>query len=202
MPLPFQVGITGGIGSGKSTVAEIFKCLKIPVYDADGRAKTLMNSDAKLKTQIEREFGSQSYDNSGNLDRRYLAKNVFGFPDRLEKLNALVHPCVAEDYRQWAQSQKSSSYVLKEAALLFESGSSKQLDKIILVTAPEDLRIKRVKSRDKRSEEEVRNIIHSQWSQEKSIVLADFVIKNDEETAIIPQVLQIHQEILKFIRVR
>lgn len=201
MPLPFQVGITGGIGSGKSTVAEIFKCLKIPVYNADSRAKALMNSDARLKAQIESEFGRQSYDNSGSLDRRYLAESVFGFPDRLEKLNALVHPSVAEDYRQWVLSQKTP-YVLKEAALLFESGSSKQLDKIILITAPEDLRVKRVKSRDKRSEEEVRNIIHSQWSQEKSIALADFVIKNDEETALIPQVLQTHQEILKLIKTR
>ena len=155
MARPLQVGITGGIGSGKSTVAKIFNVLGIPVYDADSRAKALMNTDSILIEQIKKEFGDAAYTN-GQLDRKYLAQQVFGFPERLKKLNSFVHPRVAEDYSTWVQSHADKHYVLKEAALLFEAGSAAQLDTIIVVTAPEEVRIKRVMQRDGRTETEVK----------------------------------------------
>jgi dephospho-CoA kinase len=194
MPWPLQVGITGGIGSGKSTVSEIFACLGVPVYDADSRAKNLMNTNAKLMEQIKSEFGDQAYEKSGQVNRKYLAEHVFGFPERLEKLNSLVHPQVAEDFSEWADANKSSSYVLKEAALLYESGSARNLNKIIAVVAPDRIRISRVMKRDNRSETEIKNIIDRQLSQDKIRALADFVIVNDESSLIIPQVLELHKK--------
>jgi dephospho-CoA kinase len=193
--LPFQVGITGGIGSGKTTVANIFAALGVPVYDADSRAREIMNTDEVLIDQIKNEFGKEAYDSSGKLDRKFLADKVFGSPDQLRKLNGFVHPRVGLDYTKWVSVQ-SKPYVLKEAALLFESGSAKQLDKIILVTAPESLRVTRVTNRDKRSESEIKNIIQRQWPEEKSRLHADYVITNDGASAVIPQVLKIHREIL------
>lgn len=188
---PYQVGITGGIGSGKSTVAKIFATLGIPVYDADARAKALMHTDAQLIAKIKREFGEPAYVNN-QLDRKYLAQQVFGFPERLKKLNEWVHPSVGLDYAQWVQTYPQAPYVLKEAALLFESGSAAQLDAVIVVTAPETLRIKRVMQRDGRTEVEVKRIISEQWPQEKLLGLAQHEIRNDESEAVIPQVLRLH----------
>lgn len=201
MPAPWQVGITGGIGSGKSTVAAIFHCLRIPIYDADSRAKMLMRQDAQLVKQIKNEFGERAY-HGAQLDRAYLAENVFGFPDRLAKLNGFVHPRVAEDYRQWTTVHTDSVYLLKEAALLFETGSAKDLDKIIVVTAPEQVRLQRVQHRDGRSEQAVRDIMQRQLPEENRIAQADFVINNDGTTAVIPQVLRIHQNILSLLQHR
>jgi dephospho-CoA kinase len=155
-----------------------------------------MNSDAELVDQIRKTFGESAFDSTGKLNRRYLAEHVFGFPDRLEKLNNLVHPRVGSDYQNWVISQKNSHYVLKEAALLFESGSAKSLDKIIVVSAPENIRIKRVVSRDNRPEEEVRNIIHRQLPEGEAMKRADFVIANDESTLLIPQVLELHEKFM------
>ncbi len=197
MALPFQVGITGGIGSGKTTVSNIFSSLGIPVYDADSHAKTVMTTDEILIGQIKKEFGNMAYNSLGKPDRKFLADQVFGFPERLEKLNSLVHPRVAENYNQWVHQHTSSVYVLKEAALLFESGSARQLDKIIVVTAPESLRIKRVMNRDNRSELEVTNIIKRQWPENKILEMADYVITNDEVTPVLPQVLKLHQSLTK-----
>lgn len=191
MNTPFQVGITGGIGSGKSTVSKIFSALGVPVYDADSRAKALMNSDSVLMEQIKKEFGDGAYANN-QLDRKYLAQQVFGSPERLKKLNGFVHPRVAVDYQQWVQSHAGKRYVLKEAALLFEAGSAAQLDTVMVVTAPEALRIKRVMQRDGRSEAEVRRIISEQWPQEKLLSLAHHEIRNDESEAIVPQILSLH----------
>jgi len=196
MSYPLQVGITGGIGAGKSTVAAIFSCLGVPVYDADSHAKNVMTTDGILIAQIKKEFGNLTYDSRGNVDRNFLAGQVFGFPERLEKLNSLVHPKVAEDYRQWVSAQKHP-YVLKEAALLYESGSYRQLDKIITVTAPEGLRIKRVMNRDHRTMQEVQSIIERQWPEKRRVDMADYIIANNEESAVIPQVLKIHRVFLE-----
>lgn len=193
MRYPYQVGITGGIGSGKSTVAKIFAALGVPVYDADSRAKLLMNSDSALIDQIKKEFGDAAYAD-GQLNRKYLASQVFGNPERLKKLNGFVHPRVAQDYNAWVQSHASKKYVLKEAALLFETGSSAQLDAIIVVTAPEALRIKRVTQRDGRTEAEVMKIISEQWPQEKLLDLAQHEVRNDETMAVIPQVMRLHSD--------
>ena len=193
MRIPYQVGITGGIGSGKSTVARIFASLGVPTYDADSRAKSVMTTNATLVEKLKKEFGNAAYDSSGKLDRKYLSAQVFGFPERLEKLNSLVHPCVAEDYQEWLNLHRAHPYILKEAALLFETGSAGKLDKIIVVTAPADLRMKRVKSRDNRSDKEIKDIMKRQWPEEQSIARADHVIANDEVNALLPQVLKLHE---------
>jgi dephospho-CoA kinase len=194
MHLPIQIGITGGIGSGKSLICQIFHVLGVPVYDADSRAKKLMTTDGILIDQIKKEFGSLSYDEKGGLNRELLGKTVFNQPDKLARLNALVHPRVAWDYKQWVSEQSSAKYCLKEAALLFEAGSYELLEKIIVVTAPDELRIKRVLHRDPhRNKTDIERIIKNQMPQEEKIRRADFVIKNDESELVVPQVLKLHE---------
>jgi len=194
---PLQVGITGGIGSGKSLVCKIFNALGTPTYDADSRAKMVMTTDGILVEAIKKEFGSLSYDARGVLNRQHLANSVFNQPDKLKRLNELVHPRVALDYEQWVSSQANVKYVLKEAALLFESGSYKTLDKIIVVTAPETLKVQRVLQRDShRSIEQTKEIIRNQMAEEEKIKKADYVITNDETTLLIPQVVNLHFQFL------
>lgn len=194
MHVPVQIGITGGIGSGKSLIGKIFQTLGVPVYDADSRAKMVMTTDVILIDQIKKEFGILSYDESGMLNRERLAKSVFNDPEKLSRLNSLVHPMVAVDYSQWVKEQSEAKYCLKEAALLFESGSFQLPDKIIVVTAPDELRIKRVLQRDPhRSRADVERIIKNQMSQEEKIKKSDFIIKNDESELVIPQVLRLHE---------
>lgn len=194
---PLQIGITGGIGSGKSMVCKIFGCLGIPVYDADSRAKSIMTTDGILVEQIKKEFGSLSYDADGGLNRSFLSSAVFGNAEKLKKLNELVHPRVALDGDQWTAEQIGKKYVVREAALLFESGSYKKMDKIIVVTAPEPLRVKRVLVRDKqRTEEEVLKIILNQMKEEEKVKKADFVLRNDETELLVPQVINLHQKFL------
>lgn len=197
MHKPLQIGITGGIGSGKSLVCKIFNALGVPSYDADSRAKMVMTTDGILVEAIKKEFGVLSYDAKGTLNRQHLANTVFNQPDKLKRLNQLVHPRVALDYQQWIQSQANVKYVLKEAALLFESGSYQTLNKIIVVTAPETLRVQRVLIRDPhRSAEQTKEIIRNQMAEEEKIKKADYVITNDETTLLIPQVLRLHTEFL------
>jgi dephospho-CoA kinase len=194
MQTPLQIGITGGIGSGKSLICRIFHVLGVPVYDADSRAKKLMTTDGILIDQIKKEFGTLSYDEKGELNRELLSKTVFNQPDKLARLNALVHPRVAWDYNQWINEQRGASYCLKEAALLFEAGSYQLLDKIIVVAAADELRIKRVLQRDPhRNKTEVERIIKNQMPQEEKMKRADYVINNDESELVIPQVLKLHE---------
>ena len=195
MDRPKEIGITGGMGSGKSLVCKIFQSLGIPVYDADSRAKNLMTTDGILVSQIKEEFGNLSYHSDGSLDRPYISKLAFGNPHKLKSLNNLVHPRVAVDYAQWVGAQSGSAYVLREAALLFETGLHLALGKTIVVSASEDLRIRRVLGRDThRSETEVRSIMKNQWSEEEKLKLADYVIYNDDTQMVIPQVLDIHNQ--------
>ncbi|MBL7872837.1 MAG: dephospho-CoA kinase [Cyclobacteriaceae bacterium] len=194
MKSPLQIGITGGIGSGKSLVCKIFSVLGVPTYDADNRAKNLMTTDGILVDQIKKEFGSLSYNSEGALNREFLSASVFNKVDKLSKLNSIVHPRVAEDFKHWVEIQADCKYVLKEAALLFESGSYLALDKIILVTAPEGMRIKRVLARDKhRTQTDVENIIRNQLREEEKELKADYIIRNDERALILPQVLDLHE---------
>jgi dephospho-CoA kinase len=194
MKLPLQIGITGGIGSGKSLVCKVFQVLGVPTYDADSRAKNLMTTDGILVNQIKKEFGSLSYNSEGALDRKFLSASVFSKADRLAMLNSLVHPRVAEDFKRWVEEHADHVYVLKEAALLFESGSYLTLDKVILVTAPEPMRIKRVLARDKhRTEADIKNIIRNQLPEEEKEMKADCIIRNDEHELILPQVLELHE---------
>lgn len=195
--MPLQVGITGGIGAGKSLVSRIFKCLGAPVYDADSRAKFVMTTDGILLSEIKKEFGELSFQEDGSLNRTYLSSIVFKSPERLSVLNSLVHPRVAEDYRRWISEHNHFPYVIKEAALLFESESHKTLDMVITVFAPVQLRIKRVLERDKtRSEEEIRAIIAKQLPEENKLKKAHTVIWNNEMQLVIPQVLKLHDQFL------
>jgi dephospho-CoA kinase len=193
---PKQIGITGGIGSGKSLVCRIFSVLGVPVYDADSRAKSVMTTDGILISQIKKEFGVLSYHADGTINREYLAQ-AFKSPERLQRLNELVHPRVGIDYKQWV-SKQHTTYIIKEAALLFEAKSNIGLDKTIMVFAPKELRIKRVLQRDAhRNMQQVEAIINNQMPDEEKMELADFIITNDETQLVIPQVLALHDQFLK-----
>jgi dephospho-CoA kinase len=187
-----QIGITGGIGSGKSLISKIFYCLGVPVYDADSRAKYIMTTDGILIREIREKFGELSF-NGETLNRAYLSKVVFEDPEKLRILNGLVHPRVAADYKTWVARHTHCRYVLKEAALMFEAKSNEMLDEIVVVSAPEALRIKRVLKRDvQRTHKQVEDIIRNQMPEEEKCKRADFVIVNDEMQFIIPQVLELH----------
>ena len=195
MNTPLQIGITGGIGSGKSLVCRIFGLLGIPIYDADSHAKGLMTTDGILVSQIKKEFGDLTYLPDGTLNRTYLGEHVFFSEEKLEKLNNLVHPRVAVDYAKWRDTKFDAPYVLKEAALLFESGSYRLLDKIIVVSAPENVRQKRVLQRDAhRTVEQFKGIVEKQMAEEEKVQRADYIIVNDETKLIIPQVLFLHKQ--------
>lgn len=191
-----KVGITGGIGSGKSSVCKVFEVLGVPIYYADDRAKALMVNNAELVAGIKARFGEAAY-NNGQLDRAYLAEQVFNNKEALAALNGLVHPVVAKDAELWHNEHLNAPYTLKEAALLFEAGSYKQLDKIIVVTAPKDVRIERVMKRDGVTAEQVEARMDHQWSEEQKVALADYIIANDGQHELIDQVMQLHHELLK-----
>jgi dephospho-CoA kinase len=193
-----QVGITGGIGSGKSTVCRIFSILGIPVYDADTRAKWLYVHNLDLKDEIIQAFGAEAYTVAGQVNRSYLANRVFNNTQSVALLNKLVHPRVGADYQVWVKQQTDAPYVIKEAALLFESGSFQSLDKIITVFTPLPLRIQRISQRDKqRSVEEIQAIITKQMSEEEKIKRADYILYNDEQQLLTLRVLQLHQKFLE-----
>ncbi len=197
MDHPLHVGITGGIGSGKSLVCHIFRCLGIPVYDADSRAKNLMTTDEILVGQIKKEFGPSAYLHDGSIDRTYLSHATFAHPDRLETLNSLVHPLVAEDFNGWLAMHQHDRYVLREAALLYEIGASRSVDKMIVVSAPEEIRIKRVMARDThRTKEDIQAIMKNQLPEEEKLKRADYIIYNDDHHMVIPQVLQLHADFI------
>lgn len=189
-----KIGITGGIGSGKSTVAKVFETLGIPVYYADDAARKLMNEHAALKAGIIKAFGEQAYEND-HLNKAYLATTVFNNEAELKKLNALVHPLVIKDSEDWMASQ-NTAYAIKEAAIFFETGSAAGLDFIIGVYAPEEIRIHRVMHRDGVSHNDVLVRIQKQLNEEIKMKLCDAVITNNEQEMMIPQVLALHQKIL------
>ena len=193
-----QVGVTGGIGAGKSTICKILQVLGIPVYDADSRARQLMESSSELRRQIQHAFGKESYID-GSLNRSYLAEIVFSNEDEVAKLNELVHPKVGEDYGFWADKYEDLfPYIVKEAALLIESGSYQQLDYIVVVQSPEELRIERVMSRDPhRDQDQIRAIMDKQLSDAARNAHADTVIFNDEKQSLLNQVFELHQSLIK-----
>jgi dephospho-CoA kinase len=192
-----KIGITGNIGSGKTTVSKIFEVLGIPVFYADDEAKNVMVKDAILIDAIKKTFGSESYFDDGTLNRRHIAGIVFNNDAELEKLNAIVHPATFRAFDNWLLKHTSVPYILKEAALLFESDSYKFCDKMVMVTAPLDMRVKRVIMRDGFSEEEILKREDKQFTEEKKSALSDFVIKNDNVELVIPQVLKLHEKFLQ-----
>ena len=194
-----RIGITGGIGSGKSIASRLFQALGVPVYDADTRARWVMENDHVLREELRAAFGAGTYDAAGRLNRPALAATVFNSPARLAQLNGLVHPHVGTDFERWAaaQQQAGHAYVLKEAALLFEAGSYKQLDYLITVFAPLAVRTARVLRRDpQRSAADVAAIMAKQLSEEEKMRRANYVLFNDDVRPLIPQVLALHERFL------
>ena len=191
-----KVGITGGIGSGKSTVCKVFDTLSIPVFNADDAAKELMNEDEALKKNIQSTFGNEIY-KEGKLDRARLAQIVFNDKTKLEMLNSFVHPATLKYFSEWINQYTDKPYILHEAAILFEAGVANRMDKVITVSAPEKLRIERIMKRDNVTEEAVRARMKNQWSEEERNKRADYIIYNDESQLVIPQVMKIHEELLK-----
>lgn len=189
-----KIGLTGGIGSGKSTVARIFEVLGVPVYYADEAAKALMNEDGELKQKIKNEFGDAVYINE-KLDRKALAGIVFNAPEKLSRLNALTHPATIAAAGKWMQ-QQTTPYSIKEAALIFESGAQEYLDYVIGVTAPAPLRIQRTMHRDGITREEVMARMDRQLDEAMKMRLCDFVLVNDEQEMLLPQVLELHKKLL------
>ena len=190
-----RIGLTGGIGSGKSTIAKVFEVLGIPVYYADDAAKNLMNKDEALRKKIIHHFGEDSYTADGKLNRSFIAKIVFNNNEKLALLNALTHPAVLHDSEEWLLKQ-TAPYTLREAALIFESDIYKYLDYVIGVSAPEELRIARTMKRDKVSKEEVLKRMKNQMEEKIKMEKCDFLIFNDEVQMVIPQVLELHQQLL------
>ncbi|HCY42177.1 MAG TPA: dephospho-CoA kinase [Prolixibacteraceae bacterium] len=189
-----KVGITGGIGSGKSTACRVFSILGIPVFIADLAAKQLMNTSSEIRDQLIRVFGKEVYLPDRTIDRKYLAGIVFNDPSLLARLNSIVHPVVRKAFDDWC-STKQAPYVLHEAAILFESGFYKNMDKTITVATKLEERIKRVTKRDHLSEELVMQRIKNQMSDAEKIKLADFVICNNEDELIIPQIIEIDKKL-------
>ena len=189
-----KVGITGGIGSGKTTVCEIFSSFGIPVFNADAETKQLYTNSTELRHQLVATFGEDVFLNSGAINKAFLSEKL-RFDEGRKALNATVHPFVFEQFKQWSEEQ-NSPYVIKEAAILFESGADKTVNKSILVTAPMDIRIDRVKSRDGRTSEEIQSIIASQWSESRLMELVDFVVINDGNHSLIEQVRDLHAKLM------
>ncbi|OQY05083.1 MAG: dephospho-CoA kinase [Bacteroidetes bacterium 4572_117] len=190
-----KIGLTGGIGSGKSYVSSIFEALGIPVYNSDIEAKKLYYLD-DVKSEMVDFFGKQVYFDSGEINKELLAKLVFSNKKALNKINEIIHPRVKTHFSEWLLSHHAVKYIVKEAAILFESGAYKQTDKIIVVTAPEELRIKRVLAREKIHESLIRKKIANQMAQSEMVARSCFVIINDEKHALLPQVDKIHHTIL------
>lgn len=190
-----KIGITGGIGSGKTTVCKVFQLQQIPVFYADSQAKIIMQTDQQLVNSIKAAFGSDVYSAEGILNRSRLAAIVFSDEEKLKKLNSLVHPAVFRAFDKWVE-QQNAPYVMKEAALLFESNSYKDCDYIILVKAPQHLKIARIIERDAVPESDVLKRMNKQLSDEEKELRSDFIIYNDEQQMLIPQVLALHEKFL------
>ncbi len=194
----FTVGVTGGIGSGKSTVCRIFGVLGIPVFSSDGEGKRLLDEDAGVRALVAAAFGAELY-TRGRLDRKALAARVFNDAGALARLNAIVHPAVRQAFATWAGMQRAP-YVINEAALLVETGAYRQLDHLIVVTAPEEERVRRVMARDGSDADQVRSRMRHQADDPQRAQAADTIIGNDGSTPLIPQVLAAHRKLLQLAR--
>lgn len=190
-----KIGLTGGIGSGKTTVAKVFEVLGIPVYYADNAAKQLMNNDEALKQQLIASFGKETYFDNGELNRKHLSSIVFADKEKLALLNSLVHPATIAHAQQWF-SKQTAAYVVKEAALLFESGTAEGLDYVIGVTAPFTVRLKRVIDRDAVTAEEVKRRMANQIDEQLKMKLCDFVLHNNEQQLLLPQITALHEKLI------
>lgn len=188
------VGLTGGIGSGKTTIAMMFHELGVSIYIADVEAKKLMHTSEAIKKELMEAFGEETYVN-GELNRNHLSNIVFNQPKELQKINAIVHPRVGQHFKDWYEAHSDEKYVIKEVAILFENDSYKQCDKIITVVAPIEERFRRILLRDTTTREAVQNRINNQWSDDKKMALSDYIIYNEDLEQVQGQVIKIHQEI-------
>ena len=194
---PFLVGITGGVGAGKSLICKILNTLGVPIYLSDGRAKVLMNNNEDLKKEIINNFGIESYKNN-KIDNQFLSNKIFENNSHRLKINSLVHPFVKEDFHFWIKKNSNNDYLVKESALIIESESYKELDFLIYVSAERNIRIKRVLQRDReKNEDDIVKIIKTQIDEKKAINFCDEVIDNNENNLLLPKVLKIHKKILK-----
>ena len=193
--LPYIVGLTGGIGSGKTTVANFFKELGVPIYIADDEAQKLMLESSLLKSELISLFGPKVYEN-GQLNKLLISESIFKDKTTLKAINNIVHPVVASHFNKWLGLQESP-YVIKEAAIFFENGSYKSLDAIITVVAPEECKIRRIMQRDIKSKKQIKAIMNNQWSDKKKIKMSDFVIENTNLKQTKLLVKEIHEKLLK-----
>ncbi len=192
-----KVGLTGGIGSGKSVISKVFEILGIPVYNSDNVAKYLINNLPIIKEKLIYEFGNEVFDQNGNLNQQFLAQLVFNSPGKLNILNSIIHPEVREDFVKWLNSKNEFPYIIKEAAIIVESETYKEPDYLIVVTALEKEKIKRVMERDNCSENEVKQRMKNQLPDAEKIKVADFIINNNENEMILKQIISIHNQIIK-----
>jgi dephospho-CoA kinase len=192
-----KIGITGGIGSGKTTVCKMFGLLGVPIYNADEAAKNLMQNNIELQQKIIKAFGNSIINDQQQIDKQKLSATVFAVPEKLQVLNNLVHPAVARDFEEWISKQKKAKYVLKEAAILFESGAYRQVDKVITVSTPLELRIIRAMQRLNLTRNEIEQRIKNQWSDELKIEKSDFVIYNNEQQLLIPQIVALDKMVIE-----
>ena len=191
-----KIGITGGIGSGKTTASRIIKNLGVPVFASDEVGRIELNSNKKLIKKVIKAFGEEMYFSDGKLDRERMANLVFSNPKALEKLSSLVHPVVEKKFVEWCKKHEKKPYVLKEAAILFETGGYHDLDKVIHVFAPREQRIERVIKRDNTTKESVEKRIRFQYSDEERNRLADYIIMNEDGTDLLPEVMDLHEILL------
>ncbi|SHF83703.1 dephospho-CoA kinase [Mariniphaga anaerophila] len=196
--MTLAVGITGGIGSGKSTVCNVFRVLGVPVFEADAVAKSLYNTNKPIKSGLIHLFGESIYTPDGNLDRKKLASEIFNNDIQLAKVNELVHPVVRKEFENWINMQQNAPYIIHEAAILFESGLYRMMDFTLLVTAPEEQRVARVMARDNATEEMVHERMAKQWSEEKKKPLASKILVNDNKNLIIPEIIQIDRNLKEY----
>lgn len=194
MKTPITVGVTGGLGSGKSTVCNVFKILGVPVFEADKVGKELLNKNEKVKSEVIHLFGEEIYNSDGTVNRKKLAGIIFNDEIQLQKINKIVHPEVKIEFEEWLKNQHSS-YIIHEAAILFESGFYKLMDFKILVTAPEEQRIKWVMKRDNLNENQIRERMKRQWPEEKKQKLADVVLHNDNRNLLIPLIIKMDKKL-------
>jgi len=195
--MPIKVGITGGIGSGKSTICEVFKIFGVPVFEADIVAKQLQNTNQKIRKGLINLFGEDIYTHEGIVDRKKLASIIFDDDFQISKINELIHPFVLEEFENWLKKQ-NSAYIVHEAAILFESGFYKMMDFTILVSAPEEQRVERIMKRDGVNREIITQRIKKQWDEEKKQKLASFVIHNDNKNLIIPEIISIDKNLKEY----